>query len=179
MTDVQNYNCIICTNTLRCPVKLKIFNSTDEHKCWNKNRLCLRCARKYLQMNDKNSIKTGICKKCPFCMAEETTKNIKFLHAKITYKKDKVLYQKINALIENGTLEKMDCECGEVFDDEYEMENHFKNHCKKSNISCHQCHMKLLREDLEEHIKKDCVLCSCGKFMPRKWYNYHKTNECN
>ncbi len=87
MTEIQNYTCIICTNNLRCPVKLKIFNSTDDHQCWNKNRLCLRCARKYLQMNDKKSKKTGICKKCPFCMAEETTRNIKFLHAKITYKK--------------------------------------------------------------------------------------------
>ncbi len=97
---------------------------------------------------------------------------------KLHIKKDKVLYKKINALIENGILEKMDCECGEVFDEEFEMENHFKNQCIKSNISCHQCKMKLLREDLEEHIKKDCVCCSCGKFMPIKWLNYHITNEC-
>ncbi len=42
----------------------------------------------------------------------------------------------------------MECECGEVFDDEYEMEHYLKNDCKKSNISCHQCHMKLFREEL-------------------------------
>jgi hypothetical protein len=33
-------------------------------------------------MNDKKSKKTEICKKCPVCMTEETTRNIKFLHAK-------------------------------------------------------------------------------------------------
>jgi len=37
----------------------------------------------------------------------------------------------------------------------------------------------LLREELQDHIQKDCVRCKCGKFMPRKWYNYHITKECN
>jgi hypothetical protein len=41
MSEIENYNCIICTNTLSCPVKLKIFDSTDDHLCWNKNILCL------------------------------------------------------------------------------------------------------------------------------------------
>ena len=178
MSAIENYDCAICTNTLRAPVKLKIFNSTNEHQCWEKNRLCLRCAREYLKMNEKMREKVGTCKKCPFCMSPETKKNISFLNAKITYKKDKVLFRKINELISNGTLPKMICECGEFFDDEFKMEQHFKEECGESMCSCPQCNMKLQRKDLQEHITNDCVQCDCGKFMPRKWLNYHIEQEC-
>ena len=161
MSIIEDYDCVICTNTLRAPVKLKIFESTIEHQCWEKHRLCLRCARKYLRMDEKRSEKFGTCKKCPFCMSEKTTTDISFLNARITYKKDKVLYKKINELISNGTLPKMNCECGE------------------STCSCFQCNKKLKRKDLQEHITNECVQCSCGKFMPRKWLDYHIEQECN
>ena len=179
MSAIENYDCVICTNTLRAPVKLTIFGSTIDHQCWERQRLCLRCARKYLKMDEKRSEKFGTLKKCPFCNSEDTSKDITFLKARITYKKDKVLYKKINELISNGTLPKMNCECGEVFDDEFKMEKHFKDECGESTCSCLQCNKKLKRKDLQEHITNECVQCSCGKFMPRKWLDYHIEQECN
>ena len=38
MSKIENYDCVICTNTLRAPVKLKIFGSTIDHQCWEKQR---------------------------------------------------------------------------------------------------------------------------------------------
>lgn len=29
-----------------------------------------------------------------------------------------------------------------------------------------------------EHITNECVQCDCGKFMPRKWFDYHIQIEC-
>lgn len=42
MSAIQNYDCAICTGTLRTPIKLTIFGSTIDHQCWEKQRLCLR-----------------------------------------------------------------------------------------------------------------------------------------
>jgi len=179
MSAIENYDCAICTGTLRAPVKLTIFGSTIDHQCWEKHRLCLRCARKFLKMDEKKSEKFGTLKKCPFCNSEDTSKDITFLKARITYKKDKVLYKKINELIENGSLPKMICECGEEFDDEFKMEKHFKEECGESTCSCPQCNMKMKRRELEEHIASDCIQCQCGKFMPQKWYNHHIQQECS
>lgn len=177
MSLVENYDCAICTNTLRVPVKLKIFKSTTEHKCWDKNRLCLRCVRKYLEMDKKRREKYGTFKKCPLCMSPETDTNITFLKARNTYKKDKVLYKEINKLIKDGQLPMMNCECGEVFDDEFNMEHHFKEECDESICSCPQCKTKLQRKNLQEHIENE-VQCDCGQFMPREWLDHHIQEEC-
>lgn len=178
--NLQNqFTCIICCNTLRCPVKLKIFETTDEHKCWEHNRLCLRCARKYLKMDDKKRDKHLEMKRCPFCNSEETNKRIKFLHSKITYEKDKQLFTTITKLIKEGKLSKMNCECGEEFDDEYLMENHFKYNCPESHINCHQCRKKMKRSELQNHLDTDCIKCTrCNKFMPSKWCTEHILFEC-
>lgn len=179
--------CLLCLDPIRVPVEFICFpcsTNNNMRNCHSVNRVCLHCARTYLQLNEpKKKRHTRV--KCLFC---DSTANPQTLNAETSYKKD---YRMM------VTDERKDYKC--VHDTtcsfsgtQTELERHlqmtcryrvcFCNHCYvrykayvdhemicKARRSCFCCRKRILHSEFSEHLNKEHSMTKCDYCQ-----RYHK-----
>lgn len=192
--------CRICHEHVKVPVKFTCFPCRTQHgrpACNSLIRVCLLCARLYLQLNlPKNRRNpTKRCLTCPATIRPST------LTAVSAYEKDFML---MNA--DNRT----DIPCAHEGDGclmkgtQNELDHHLSNDCVYRTISCkycktyfraHQDHLKdcpacitcrlcssrIEKNDYGQHMIRihDSFCCGdCGTIIPKEQTDVHKKQDC-
>jgi len=146
------YFCSICQSIPIVPTKILIFHST----CWDRNRVCLRCARNFLKMNEKEKF-GAVC--CPYCNDNSTMVNLRNIRdAELTYEVDYDAMHKLSQLASQGRIDPFECECRAYFKDQFDMWTHLKNYCPESSRFCKKCKSNYKLKNQEYHSLNRCTI---------------------
>lgn len=176
--------CLLCLEPIRVPVEFTCFpcsSNKNMRNCNSVNRVCLHCARTYLQLNKPKKNRPSQIK-CLFC---DSITNPQTLNAETSYKKD---YRMM------VTDERTDYKC--VHDTmcpftgtQIELERHLQNSCRyricfcnhclvryhaqqnhdkicRAKTTCYNCRQRVLLADFSRHLVEDHHLKRC-EYCPK------------
>lgn len=146
----SHFTCAICLGVPIVPTKIFIFND----RCCEipTKRLCLRCARNFLQMNNKE--KCGYVR-CPFCNDPSTGTDLAHVRfAKITYEVDREMLSCLSYLSQCGIIDPFVCDCTFSSRNQDEMYNHISKSCPLSSRFCKICKQSYMLGNEKEHMQK-------------------------
>eukprot|EP00734_Pompholyxophrys_sp_LG126_P000046 Pompholyxophrys_sp_v1_NODE_2_length_20472_cov_5.132586.p11 type:complete len:244 gc:universal NODE_2_length_20472_cov_5.132586:14041-14772(+) len=148
--------CLLCLEPIRVPVEFTCFpcsSNKNMRNCNSVNRVCLHCARTYLQLNKPKKNRPSSVK-CLFC---DSTANPQTLNAETSYKKD---YRMM------VTDDKSDYTC--VHDKmcpftgtQTELERHLQTSCMYRVCFCNDCHVRYHAHQNHERVCKARKMCFC------------------
>lgn len=163
--------CAICKEYVRVPVRFKCFpcdRNVYEPTCNSVLRVCMHCAREYLQLNQPRH-KRAPWKRCLLCH-EQTSPAL--LNAKTAYEKDYLLM----------SLDKRtDIPC--PYDDcifqgnQNELDRHMRMECPYRITFCNNCRLFYVSEQWTSHrdVCKGWQSCGiCKEFLPRRELAEHQ-----
>jgi hypothetical protein len=167
--------CLLCLDTIRIPVELICFPcslvKTQLH-CHSVNRICLHCARVYLQLNEVIHKRKKIVK-CLFC---DVITNPQTLNADNSYKKD------YRMMVSDG---KTDYKC--IHEDlcsftgsQMELECHVRSKCQYRMCFCVDCHVRYRADTNHSNFCKARLTCfSCGEHVLKTKLSQHLEEKHN
>lgn len=174
------YVCSICLGVPIVPTKILIFN--DGCREIPSKRVCLRCARNFLQMNLKKEERIGIVR-CPFCNDPRTNRHLSNVsYSRKTYEVDTEMMTSLTSLSKCGVINPFTCDCGNYTTKSQEdLRKHIKEVCPLSTRFCDICkepykfgdeyqhllqHTNIVDEpsnydsDFSTHSHSDCECCN-------------------
>lgn len=161
--------CAICFEAVRIPVKLICFHCAAEHgkpKCNSIQRLCITCAREFLELNKpRNERRYAVkCLTCPaICYPSQ-------LNAASAYEKDFLLM----SIDERDDYECIHGSCG-FRGTQMDLNRHLMEECPRRHVFCLACR-KSFRDDDQEH-KSRCELYTgcffCRGFVKKDMLEAH------
>jgi len=174
-------DCPICLNTLQVPVRLTLFDK-GSCKCNKNNNVCLVCAKNLLKMDKSDVEKIGKSICCPFCNSKDTKSHLIGIKSNNSYLINYILMQQLTDKRKQNLLESFTCDCGQKFDDQLFLLDHYKRECPEWVIKC-ECLEKVKRKDLEQHKDLRCSYHSkkcplCRNYLSRKKCNKEHISEC-
>jgi hypothetical protein len=128
------------------PVEMTCFDCYKDNTfgCSSFNRVCLKCAHNYLQL-DKNISERDFVKRCLFCM---NIAPIRFINSQNAYRKDFLLMMKNN--------KEQKCPyCSEFNGDQINIDKHLDKSCPEFYDQC-ECGKLIQRKDVELH-RSNCI----------------------
>lgn len=175
----MNIQCCICHDHVRVPVRFTCFpckTQPGKPSCNSITRVCLLCAREYLQLNKKRSDRTTH-RKCLTCPAQVRCSTLCAINS----------YEKDFLMMTHDKREDYKC-----FHDDCSfkgtqngLDHHIQTECPYRIISCQYC--KLYYQAMEEttHIttcpEYSCCFY-CKKYIPkqeeRRHYKEHNLQNC-
>lgn len=166
--------CQICHEGVKVPVYFTCFpcGSHNRHgiQCNSIGRVCLLCAREYLQLN-RPSHERIHTRKCLTCNAVVNLTHLKALNA---YKKDYMLM----SLDHRKTIPCFHTECS-FQGTQNELERHQRDECHFRFVRCQHCHVNFQLSTLEDHKKtcRGCVVCDiCLRYIVKSHFDDHLLN---
>lgn len=156
---IMDLECYICQENVRIPVRFLCFDcprNNHQPTCNSMTRVCIQCAREYLQLN-KPIAKRTAKRKCLLCPATISCQNITPQQA----------YEKDYLLMRLDTKPDYPCfhEDCRFTGTQMELDHHLQHDCLFRNVCCPHCkkHHPLHRTD--DHKKRcsgftTCVFCS-------------------
>lgn len=177
----MNVICSICHDNVRVPVRFTCFpckNEPGRPSCNSITRICLHCAREYLQLNKKRSDRIS-SRKCITCPATVRCSN---LQAITSYEKDFFMMAHDPHNQYSCFHDKQGCDFQGT---QNQLDHHLQTECRFRIISCRLC--KLYYQALqEEHHLSSCPerFCCfhCEEFVPyqeeRQHYLGHDLKKC-
>lgn len=139
--------CAICHDIYKVPVFIDV-----EHSCFKMKFFCVRCAYFCFELHNKNRKKNH---KCPFCNSGNYEIN------KDNIEVDDAMMLTINNLIIKEKIGKLECNCGKVFEDGYEMLQHLEEECDDFFYECDMCNAIVLRKEEHKCPMDECPECNC------------------
>lgn len=127
--------CPICLLDVRVPVELICFPCSKPKKtnhqihCHSVTRVCMTCARTYLELN-KNAYERSTTKKCLFC---HTTVNPCVLNAEKAYRKD----YRMMAMDPRSDYKCIQCDV--IVGNQNDIDRHLRNECPNRTKFCRLC----------------------------------------
>lgn len=194
-------SCVLCLDPIRIPVELTCFPCSGPHTthrhCYSIHRVCLHCARQYLQLNEpRHKRKTSL--RCLFCPA---TANPQTLNAENSYKKDyrmmamdrsceyKCIHDHRRCAFKGTQIElekhvQTACEYRMCFCTDcmvrYRANSHHIFVCK-ARVTCRECGDRILKTQCDlhferEHHQRKCVYCR--KMYDMDYIRDHEKRGC-
>ena len=174
--------CPICLDVLKIPVKFTAFKCPQKigsPNCHSITRVCLSCARDYLQLNTPRS-QRDLRKKCLLC---PSSVELKTLNAYNSYEKD---FRMMAMDIKN------DYECVHVSHGchfqgtQNELDRHLQHECLFRYIFCDCCRQSYIAHDKKKHIETCIGYTSCQycyeilkkEYMDQHIYQKHMKCIC-
>lgn len=176
----MNIQCYICHEAVRVPVRFTCFpceNKPGQSTCNSIMRVCLMCAREYLQLNKRRSERV-VFRKCLTCPAKVRCADLSAINS---YEKDFLI------MSYDG---KIDYPCFHIGCDfkgtQNELDSHIQKECKFRIISCRFCHIYYRAIDETEHVfscaeRFGCEFCEKRLAFCEKSEHYsleHSLYEC-
>lgn len=148
--------CPICMLDVKVPVEFTCFPCCDPRKvqgkhCHSVTRVCLPCARKYLELN-KNRQDRVFVRKCLFC---SSTVNPQSLNASKAYRKD------YRMMAMDPRTDYKCPQCGVLVGDQNDMERHLQSECPQRTTLCKACHSMYVVNDEVAHKEMCLGMMSC------------------
>jgi hypothetical protein len=203
---MSKLTCLICQEDVRVPVELTCFRCPKQNNGSNPNigpscndfiRVCMMCARDYLELNKVPRERKGSCK-CLICNTRVNPQNLS--GAGSCYKKD-YCYMRLDSRT-NYPCFHSEKGC-EFTGTQQQLDNHIQYDCQyrmtscpcgtlyrvcdkeKHRASCHHyrlcpdCETYVLNIDFRNHLrdnhsKEICPHEGCGKIISRDSFNVHK-----
>jgi hypothetical protein len=151
-------HCPICLLDVRIPVEFICFpcgqnpNNKGNHiHCHSIARVCMTCARRYLELN-KNRNERSITKKCLFCNAKV---NPQLLNASKAYKKD----YRMMAMDSRSDYSCVHCDT--FIGTQNELDRHLQLQCDYRTKFCTACKGMYIAKDEEIHFSSCPFMMSC------------------
>lgn len=176
---MMNIQCCICHESVRVPVRFTCFpckTPPGKPSCNSITRVCLACAREYLQLNKKRSERTTY-RKCLTCPATVRCSN---LCAMNSYEKDFLMM---------SYDQRDDYQC--FYDQcpfrgtQNDLDHHTQSECPFRIVSCRLCKSYYQAKDEVNHIpacpERFCCF-SCQNYVPfqeqKEHYMGHNLKQC-
>lgn len=180
-TERMEIQCPICHSECRIPVRFKCFpcpNDPGKPNCSSVIRVCLSCAREYLQLNKPRShrVEERKCLLCPAVCAPRR------LNATLAYEKDFLIMT-----MDTNTYSCFHSEQGCDFTGrQNELDRHIQHECPHRTIFCTYCNTFYMARDMDTH-KRECsgwFLCHyCQQYVQVEkmdaHYREHHVERCN
>lgn len=153
--------CPICLELPVIPVQVLCFPCD----CMGGQRLCLSCARSWLHLHYRQSIRNHVEQKCLYC------------DSKLSHNmREHDLIQIDMLLLQNRLNEKVICPCG--YSDKYNIIHHIREICPLTNEQCIHCFEDVPR--LEITSKQHVLYCNAYEKCPINGCCYYwKSNYKN
>lgn len=170
--------CIICYQRVRVPVRFICFPCKHTHgrpTCNSMIRVCLMCAREYLQLT-KYRYERDNQRKCLTCPAKTVLYRLNATNA----------YEKDFLMMRNDSCADYSCFNSEkgcnFHGTQNQLDNHNQNDCEYRIVLCLHCRLTYQFNEKEEHYlicegKKTCD--HCEKRIVKSDYLYHLKNDHN
>ena len=156
---MENFNCVICLDIVKCPATFTPFNPTKTHKCFRKNYLCHQCLFKHLGLH-KRFEERLVNIKCPLCniIVGKSDKND---YALLEY--NFAIIKTMDFLYTKGKIGTVKCYCDEEFNSQESLKTHQENTCPKFLIKC-DCGRHHCRTKDDQCFSNPCPYCGSPEF---------------
>lgn len=181
--DLHSIECKICfLSPPLFPVWFTCFpcrKDITHPNCNSLSRVCMECARKYLESDLKKTQRTNR-KRCLHCQAYTNPKLLTINNP--GYEKDYLL-MKIDTVVKKCVFAEDGCE---FMGTQMILLEHVHQICTYRKVSCEGCNSVFRMEELENH-KKDCIeygICplNCGYILKKKLESHleavHQSKAC-
>lgn len=179
----MNVQCFICHDAVRVPVRLTCFpceSKPGQPKCNSITRVCLLCAREYLQLNKRRGERVST-RKCLTCPAIAHCANLSSINS----------YEKDFFIMSLDTRDDYPC-----FHDcpfrgtQNDLDNHIHAECPHRSVFCKLCRAVYIAKDENAHIAScpERFCCAhCHEHVPtydqkahyQERHNMQKCSYCN
>lgn len=176
----MNVICSICQDNARVPVRFTCFPCRSEigPSCNSISRVCLMCAREYLQLNKKRSERI-LYRKCITCPVTVQCSKLKAIHS----------YEKDYFIMSHDQRKDYPCfhdRQGCIFKGtQNELDHHIQTECSFRIISCRLCKSYYQAQEEQQHVyscpQRFCCF-HCEEFIPlyeeKEHYLSHDLKKC-